>query len=105
VHALCPLNEATVKRPSKDEGLRDLPSILQPGDWMISLDVESAFFHVAIEENTASTFPATWLFPHLSKASSSRYNRADTGFAKTLACHQSHLFEHLHVNSTVTTKW
>jgi hypothetical protein len=25
--------------------------------------------------------------------------------AKTLACHRSHLFEHLRVTSTATTKW
>ena len=63
VHALCPLNEATVQRPTKYEGLRDLPSILQPGDWMVSFDVESAFFHIAIEEKHRKYFSSHLAIP------------------------------------------
>ena len=50
VHVLCPLNNVTVKQPTRYETLKSLPDILQPNDFMVSLDIESAFFHVAIAE-------------------------------------------------------
>jgi hypothetical protein len=37
VHALIPLNDATVKRRARYEDLRHLPSTLKPNDFMISL--------------------------------------------------------------------
>ncbi len=47
VHALIPLNDATVKkRRARCEDLRQLSSTLKSNDFLISLDVESAFFHV-----------------------------------------------------------
>ncbi len=46
VHTLCRLNEATVKRQTTYEDLRMLKSVVKPQDFMLSLDVESAFFHV-----------------------------------------------------------
>jgi hypothetical protein len=48
VHALCSLNETTVKRQTTYEDLRMLKSVVKPQDFMLSLDVESAFFHVPI---------------------------------------------------------
>jgi hypothetical protein len=35
VHALCPLNNATVKQPSRYETLKSLPNILKPNDFMV----------------------------------------------------------------------
>jgi hypothetical protein len=48
VHALCSLNEATVKRQTTYEDLRMLKSVVKTQDFMVSLDVESAYFHVPI---------------------------------------------------------
>jgi hypothetical protein len=48
VHALCSLNENTFKRQSTYENLLLLRSVVRPRDFMISLDVESVFFHVPI---------------------------------------------------------
>jgi hypothetical protein len=54
VHALCPLNNASVKQPTRYETLKSLPNILKPNDLMVSLDVESVFFHVAIANTSAA---------------------------------------------------
>ena len=60
VHALCSLNEATVKRQTTYEDLRMLKSVVKPQDFMLSLDVESAYFHVyPFIRSTASSSPAT----------------------------------------------
>jgi hypothetical protein len=48
VHVLCSLNEATVKRQTTYEDLHMLKSVVKPQDFMLSLDVQSAFFHVPI---------------------------------------------------------
>jgi hypothetical protein len=56
VHALCPLNNATVKQRTRYETLKCLPNILKPNDFMVSLDVESAFFHVAIADSHRKFF-------------------------------------------------
>jgi len=56
VHALFPLNNATVKQPTRYETLKSLPNILKPNDFMVSLDVESDFFHVAIAESHRKYF-------------------------------------------------
>jgi hypothetical protein len=48
VHTLCSLNDATAKRQTTYEDLHMLKSVVRPQDWMLSLDVESAFFHVPI---------------------------------------------------------
>jgi hypothetical protein len=48
VDALCNLNETTVKRQTTYEDLHMLKSAVRPQDFMLSLDVESAFFHVPI---------------------------------------------------------
>ena len=42
VHALCPLNNATVKQPTRYETLKSLPNILKPNDFVVSLDVENS---------------------------------------------------------------
>jgi hypothetical protein len=56
VHALGPLNNATVKQTTPYETLRSLPNILKPNDFMVSLGVESAFFHVVIAESHRKYF-------------------------------------------------
>jgi hypothetical protein len=48
VHVLWILNEATVKRQTTYEDLRILKSVVKTQDFMLSLDVQSAFFHVPI---------------------------------------------------------
>jgi hypothetical protein len=71
VHALCSLNETTVKRQTTYEDLRMLKSVVKPQDFMLSLDVESAYFHVPSIRSTASSSPATWRCRSLSTTSSS----------------------------------
>jgi hypothetical protein len=63
VHALCPLNNATVKQPTRYETLKSLPNILKPNDFMVSLDVESAFFHVVIAESHRKYFSSHFAIP------------------------------------------
>jgi hypothetical protein len=43
VYVLSNLNEATVKRQTTYEDLHMLKSVVRSQDWMLSLDVESAF--------------------------------------------------------------
>ncbi len=50
VHALCSLNEATVKSQTTYEDLHMLKSVVRPQDFMLILDVESVFFHVPMNE-------------------------------------------------------
>ncbi len=48
VHALCSLNEATVKSQTTFEDLHMIKSVVRHQDFMLSSDVKSAFFHVPI---------------------------------------------------------
>jgi hypothetical protein len=63
VHALCRLNEATVKRKTSYEDLRMLKSVVKPQDFMLSLDVESAFFHVPIHPKHRKFFSSHLALP------------------------------------------
>ncbi len=94
VHVLCPLNNVTVKQPTRYETLKSLPDILQPNDFMVSLDIESVFFHVAIAESHRKYFSRHFavdqLFKRSSKEHSSRSNPTDTGAVPTQDCHQHH---------------
>jgi hypothetical protein len=62
VHALYSLNEATVKRQTTYEDLRMLKSV-KPQDFMLSLDVESAFFHVPIQPKHRKFFSSHLTLP------------------------------------------
>ena len=81
VHALCPLNTATVKRPTCYETLKSLPNILKPNDFMVSLDVESVFFHVVIAESNRKYFSS-----HFAIQPESRVHSATT--RRILVLHQ-----------------
>jgi hypothetical protein len=63
VHALCSLNEATVKRQTTYEDLRMLKSVVKPQDFMLSLDVESAYFHVPIHPKHRKFFSSHLALP------------------------------------------
>jgi hypothetical protein len=63
VHALCSLNEATVKRQTTYEDLRMLKSVVRPQDFMLRLDVESVFFHVTIHPNHRKFFSSYLVLP------------------------------------------
>ena len=63
VHALCSLNEATVKRQTTYEDLRMLTSVVRPQDFMLSLDVESAYFHVPIHPSHRKFFSSHLALP------------------------------------------
>ncbi len=63
VHAICSLNEATVKRQTTYEDLRMIKSVVRPQDFMLSLDVESVFFHVPIHPNHRKFFSSHLALP------------------------------------------
>ena len=63
VHALCSLNEATVKRQTTYEDLRMLTSVVRTQDFMLSLDVESAYFHVPIHPSHRKFFASHLALP------------------------------------------
>jgi hypothetical protein len=63
VHALCSLNEAMVKRQTTYEDLRMLKSVVRPQDFMLSLDVESAYFHVPIHPQHRKFFSSHLVLP------------------------------------------
>ncbi len=63
VHVLCNLNEATVKRQTTYEDLRMLKSVVKPQDFMPSLDVESAYFHVPIHPKHLKFFSSHLALP------------------------------------------
>ena len=62
VHALCSLNDATAKRQTTYEDLHMLKSVVRPQDWMLSLDVESVFFHVPIHPKHRKFFSSHLAF-------------------------------------------
>ncbi|XP_078616244.1 uncharacterized protein LOC144884664 [Branchiostoma floridae x Branchiostoma japonicum] len=45
---LKPLNQYVLAPHFKMEGLQDLKSLIRPGDWMASLDIQDAYFHIPI---------------------------------------------------------
>ena len=58
VHALCALNEATVKRPAPMQDVRSLPKLLRPGDYLLSADVEAAFWNVPLHASSRNRMVA-----------------------------------------------
>jgi hypothetical protein len=63
MNALCSLNEATVKRQTTYEDLHMLKSVVRPQDFMLSLHVESAFFHVPIHPKHRKFFSTHLALP------------------------------------------
>jgi hypothetical protein len=63
VHDLCSLNDATAKRQTTYEDLRMLKSVVRPQDCMLSLDVESTFFHVPIHPKHRKFFSSHLSLP------------------------------------------
>jgi hypothetical protein len=60
---LCNLNEVTVKRQTTYEDLRMLKSVVRTQDFMLSLDVESVFFHVPIHPKHRKFFSSHLALP------------------------------------------
>ena len=63
MHALCSLNETTVKRQTAFEDLHMLKSVVRPQDYMLSLDVESVFFHIPIHPKHRKFFSSHLALP------------------------------------------
>ena len=53
VHNYRRINEFVAKRTCRYENVKDLPQLLRPGDWMLSLDVSGAFWHIPLHASTA----------------------------------------------------
>ena len=47
------VNAACRKYSCRYEGIKDLPALLRPGDWMLSLDLSAAFWHVPLHVQAA----------------------------------------------------
>ena len=54
---------ATVKRKTAYEDLRMFKSVVKPQDFMLSLDVESAYFHAPIHPNQRKYFSSHLALP------------------------------------------
>jgi hypothetical protein len=63
VDVLCSLNDTTVKRQTTYEDLHMIKSVVRPQDWMLSLDVESVFFHVPIHPKHRKFFSSHLTMP------------------------------------------
>ena len=63
VHALLDLNDCTVKKPCTYEQVKDLPSVLRPDDWMISLDAEAAFWSVPVHRDSIKFMSSHFALP------------------------------------------
>ena len=57
-----PLNTFTQKEHFKMEGASMIKDLLQPGDWMYSLDLKDAYLAVPITKKAlqVSSFPVEW---------------------------------------------
>jgi hypothetical protein len=47
------VNAACKKQSCRYEGIRDLSTLLRPGDWLLSLDLSAAFWHVPLHASAA----------------------------------------------------
>jgi len=63
VHALYGLNEVTTRRPCKYELIRDVPAVLRPDDWMLSVDAEAAFWSVSIHPQSRKFMSSHYALP------------------------------------------
>jgi hypothetical protein len=57
---LRPLNRFTVPKHFKMEGLPVVKETLRPNDWMCSVDLSDAFFHVPLHPNSQKYFQFRW---------------------------------------------
>lgn len=53
VHNYRRINDYTVKRTCRYESVKDLSHLLRAGDWLLSLDVSGAFWHIPLHIETA----------------------------------------------------
>jgi len=60
VSNLRPLNQFIQPRHFKMESLKSLPSLLREGDWMTSLDIRDAFFHIPLHPDQKDLFRFRW---------------------------------------------
>jgi hypothetical protein len=67
VHVLCSLNDTPAKRQTTYEDLHMVKSVVRPQDWMLSLDIESAFFHVPIHPKHRKFFSSHLTLPLIVK--------------------------------------
>jgi len=53
VHNYCRINDYAKKHACRYENVKDLPQLLRLGDYMLSLDVSGAFWHILLHPSTA----------------------------------------------------
>jgi hypothetical protein len=63
VHAFLDLNACTEKKPCTYEQIRELPTILRPNDFLMSLDAHAAFWSVAIHRSSIKFMSSHFAIP------------------------------------------
>ena len=53
VHNYRVINAACTRKTCRYESVKDLPSLLRPNDWLLSLDLSAAFWHVPLHRQSA----------------------------------------------------
>ena len=57
------VNAACRKYSCRYEGIKDLPALLRPSDWMLSLDLSAAFWHVPLHVQAAKCLSFHFTLP------------------------------------------
>ena len=69
------INEYVKKNTCRYENIKDLPKIMQPGDYLLSLDCAGAFWHVPLHDSTAHFLSFHFALPEFMRDPSGELRR------------------------------
>ena len=69
------INEYVKKSTCRYENIKDLPKIMQPGDYLLSLDCAGAFWHVPLHDSTAHFLSFHFALPEFMRDPSGELRR------------------------------
>jgi len=69
------INEYVKKTTCRYENIKDLPKIMQPGDYLLSLDCAGAFWHVPLHDSTAHFLSFHFALPEFMRDPSGELRR------------------------------
>ena len=69
------INEYVKKNTCRYENIKDLPKIMQPGDYLLSLDCAGAFWHVPLHDSTAHFLSFHFALPEFMRDPSGEIQR------------------------------
>ena len=69
------INEYVKKSTCRYENIKDLPKIMQPGDYLLSLDCAGAFWHVPLHDSTAHFLSFHFALPEFMRDPSGELQR------------------------------